>query len=504
MTQCSQRTPTEFGIWEQTAWETQQLRPPGRDNTGLTLEHCRLTWRPSPELIHQVPADLRIEFDVYRGSDGVRRFVPVGGFGPFIHHSWLVGLAILGLRHNLSNHQVFSYRAMKFTFDRGRAGREHLDRRFSAARDLYVRRTGRGGDITASLLPDNVGRTADGGGHSWSIRELTERGRTEAVAVGFRNPTNDRAIPYALTLAAEMNPLTGLDAAAARALISTALFDAGEETVPVDDRTIEDVAERLTVALQEHAAEPGQRFRAWFSGRHNNLVQSLARKAGFTELPREAVKAALLQLALRSYEYVAGCLSYFAQAVRNGLSEPLSAAERRTFDAMYLPQPYYGGLPLALLMERSDLLGPVLTRLWESPEDEQLIGALHRLLQIYAHLAPARRAADRRFADLRRAWRQRQADREAARTDQADGDENDESLLDRRALQDAARRLLLARREGCLECADTADWEIECELSSDGAVVVRVLCEQHDHEQEYRFTLEEMIAAVERGGEHTG
>ena len=61
-------------------------------------------------------------------------------------------------------------------------------------------------------------QTADGGGHSWSIRELTERGRSEAVAAGIPNPTNDRAIPYALTRAAEMNPLAGLSAAEARAV----------------------------------------------------------------------------------------------------------------------------------------------------------------------------------------------------------------------------------------------------------------------------------------------
>ena len=43
---------------------------------------------------------------------------------------------------------------------------------------------------------------------------------------------------------------------------------------------------------------------------------------------------------------------------------------------------------------------------------------------------------------------------------------------------------------------DSVDWEIECELSSEAAVVVRVICEQHDHEDEYRFTLDEVIAAV--------
>lgn len=501
MTQCNQQTPTEYGIWEQTAWEPHRLRPSGRNGASLDVEHCHLTWRASPELAGEVPADLCIQFDVYRGTDGVRRFVPVGGYGLFIHQAWSAGLAVLVRHRNLSNHDKFSYRALKFAFNRGRAGREHLDRRFSAARDLYVRKTGRGGDITASLLPDYVGRTADGGGHSWSIRELTARGREEAVAAGYCRPTNDRAIPYALTLAAEMNPLIGLDPEQTRRLLFSALFDAGEETVAVDDTTVDDVTERLIVALQEHADDHGDRFAAWYSGRNNNLVKSLAQKTGFTELPREEVKAALLQLAQRSYEYVAGCLSYFAQAVRQGLSEPLSAAEQRVFDAMYLPQACYGGMPLVLLLERGDMLGPVLTRLWETPDDERLIGALHRLLLIYAQLAPARRAADRRFKALRNALRGRRADRAAALADDAADEEAEESRLDRRRLDAAARRLLQASRAGCPQCTVSSDWEIECELSSDGAVVVYVDCESHDFEGEFRFTLEEIDDAVENGGE---
>lgn len=495
MTQDIYRWQTEFGVWEQTAWEPQQLRPPGRGNARVDVECCRLTWRSSPELIGQVPPDLCIEFGVYRGADGVRRFVPIGGYRPFIHNSWLVGLAILRRRRNLSNHEVLSYRAMKFAFDRGRAGREHLDRRFSAARDLYVRRTGRGGDITASLLPDYVGSTADGGGNSWSIRELTERGRAEAIAAGIINPTNDQAIPYALTQAAEMNPLIGLNSTDARALIFMALFDAGEETVAVDDTTIDDVAERLTVALQEHANDHGDRFTAWISGRNNNLVKTLAQKAGFPRLPRESVKAALLQLAQRSYEYIANCLSCFAQALRSDVREPLSAAERLTFDAIYLPQVCFGGLPLVLLLERGDLLGPVITRLWESPNDERLIGALHRLLHIYAQLAPARRAADRRFKELQRALRPQQVDRTAASTDQAT---NDDSLPERRLLQAATRRLLRTRREGCPECTDLLDWEIECEPNDDSSVIVHLTCEKHDFVNEYQVTLDDMIAAVNR------
>lgn len=501
MSQCIDRVQTRYGIWEQTDWEPVERRLADRGDTTIAVECCCLSWRPSPMLANDVPANRPIEFEVNRGVDGLRRLVPVHGYAPFIQDAWAAGVAILRHTRDLTKEELFSYRAMKLIFDRARAGREHLGRRFAASRDLYVRKTGRGGGITASLLPDYVGRTSEGAGHAWSIRELTERGRAEAVAAGICNPTSDRAIPYGLMRAAQMNPLMHLSQAEARGLICTALFDGSDESAGIDEATIDDVAERLLIACEEHGNDVWERFEAWFSGRNNNLVQSLARKAGFTKLPREVLKAALLQLGLRSYEYVAECLSLFAQTVPQGLRVPLSDAERRVFDAMYLPQTCYGGLPLVLLLERGDLIRLAVTRLWDAPHDARLVGALHRMLQIYADLAPARRAADRRFAELGRALEQAQAVPSGTQSRRLT---KTKCEFNRRQLERAARDLLKTRQDGCPHCAESADWQIDCELGGEAEVIMHVACEEHDFDGEFRVQLSDVITAVANGGGRAG
>ncbi|MBL9083045.1 MAG: hypothetical protein JNK76_14620 [Planctomycetales bacterium] len=496
MSQLVERRETTYGIWEETSPVAATLSPQGRGDA-VAVEQSRLTWRPSPAIAADVPVDFCIEFDVCGGPDGVRRFVPVDGYGPFTQKAWLAGLAIYRHARTLSNEQVFSYRMMKLIFDRVRSGREHLDRKFASSRDLFVRPTGRGGGITASLLPDYVGLTSDGAGHSWSIRELTRHGRDAAVEAGYENPTNDRAIAYGLMQAAEMNPSPPLDRTAAQMRVLTALFDAGEDSTAVEDAVIDDVVERLCMAVEEHGDDVWERFEGWYAGRNNNLVQSLARKSGFPRLSRAVVKAALLRLGLRSYEYFGVCLSYFARVVRDDLSEPLTADERRTFVGMYLPQDCYGGLPLVLLRERWTLIGPVAARLWESPTDERLIGALHRLLQIYSDMASTRRAADRRFAALRTAL---QPTRDMERPESsAQETEVEERQEEHRRLRAAVRRLLLARREGCPDCANGAAWELEMELVGDGEAVVDVTCREHTFDGEYRYEFAEILTAIEGG-----
>jgi hypothetical protein len=83
------------------------------------------------------------------------------------------------------------------------------------------------------------------------------------------------------------------------------------------------------------------------------------------------------------------------QNTLGGLPDPLNTAEFHVFNHTYRPQPYLGNLSLVLLVERCRSISPILAELWESPADEYLIGVLHRLLQMYAEMAPARRKVDR-------------------------------------------------------------------------------------------------------------
>lgn len=79
------------------------------------------------------------------------------------------------------------------------------------------------------------------------------------------------------------------------------------------------------------------------------------------------------------------------------LPTPLTYMERSIFSQMYQRQPYLGSFPLALVIDRSELLKPVLLLIWEKPLEKRLWQVLWRLLDYYAEMSAARREADRRF-----------------------------------------------------------------------------------------------------------
>lgn len=451
----------------------------------LLQDPYELTWRPSPALAANLPPNLAVTFYVVRGPDGLRRVIP-SDFQSLLDYGWLAGLEILRNYRSMSNDLVFSYRMMRFLFQRIRSGREHLDRSFNAARDLYVRTTGRGGRIGESLLPEYVGRTVAGGGHDWTIHELTKRGRQAARRDGVARPNRKHAIVYGLTVAAELNPLLNQTPEEVRRLVFASLLDPEATATPVSDAVVANVTERLCVAFEEHQRDTGARFQAWLAGSKNNLVQTLARKSGYTKLDRRIVKAALVHRGVESYDYVAQCLSMFGQAVRQGFSEPLNEAERRRFDALYLPQPAFGGLPLLLLWVRKDLLRNVLVRLWSEPDDEHLIGTLHRLLAIYGDLTPTRREADRRFKELPPESRG-----SAARS--CRGEAIAEAIEpENPRLRAAVESLIEVRRLGCLKCSSAAQGKITLDWSEDTQVQVEIACDRHGFRGNCAFEIDEL------------
>lgn len=457
----------------------------------LLRDPYELTWRPSPALAPNLPSDLAVTFHVVRGFDGLRRVLPID-FQGLLDDGWLAGLEIMRLSESMSDGHVFSYRVMRFLFQRIRAGREHLGRKFNASRDLYVREKGRGGEIRESLLPEYVGRTINGGGHVWSVHELTQAGRRAARQEGISRPNNRQAVVYGLTAAAELNPLLNRTSDEVRRLVFAALLDPEATAMPVSEAQIEDVSTRLCIAFEEHQRDTGTQFQAWLAGSNNNLVQTLARKARFPVLDRRIVKAALVRLGVQSYDYMTQCLSMFAQAVRQGFSEPLSEAERRRFDLLYLPRPEFGGLPLLLLWERKDLLRNVLIRLWSEPDDERLIGALHRLLAIYGDLTPTRREADRRFKELPPESRGSAAPSSGGEAVAA------EIRPESPELRAAVESLLEVRRLGCPNCSTASQGEIALEWAGDTQVDVVMTCERHDFRGTFCFEFAELRDELQR------
>lgn len=314
------------------------------------------------------------------------------------------------------------------------------------------------------------------------------------MAHGVGNPTSDEAIAAGLTLAAEMNPLWESDPERVRGLVYSALFDAGERPTSVTTAEVDDVIERLLVCFEEHGEQEWAPFREWFSGRRNNLVQTLARKSGYRRLSRETVKAALLQTGWRSYEYVTQCFGRFVCSVERTLEEPLSPLERHRFEAMYMPREYLGGLPLVLLLERSDFIQSVISRMWDEPDERHHVGTLHRLLATYATLAPARRAVDRRFKHLKRLVRQAE---ERGSEDEAEETASQESVDDLNRLNDIVAELMRRRGVICLGCRGaTTPWNASIDEMNDSTVHLTVECPEHDFENEYEVPLEEFLEIV--------
>src|SRR5262245_40777220 len=77
------------------------------------------------------------------------------------------------------------------------------------------------------------------------------------------------------------------------------------------------------------------------------------------------------------------------------LPVPLNETERRAFGRMHLRQLYFGGLPAVLLAERFPLLSPILTKVYEEPDNTTAVGVMHTLLGFYAQMAETRRRLDR-------------------------------------------------------------------------------------------------------------
>lgn len=362
----------------------------------LLVEQATYLWTPSIALEEDLPNGFQIAFDVSRYPDGLRRFAPDGGLNAFEPRAWLAGLAVLSASSGLSADYVFSYQAMHLVFGRAQHVQAHLDRAFCSPADLIVRRGGRGGGVEATILPESLGKDAAGRGQRWSVTRLLQEGRERAVSDGVTNCSQAQAIAYGLMVAAERNPLEVTDADA-ETLVRMALFDCEASGATPTQACLGQVQARLLAAIEKHQDDEQDDFDNWFRGGKSNLPKSLANQAKATggRLDLAAVQAALLELVWKSYRYEATCLNAFAQAFIQALPDPLSAEERNLFAQMYQPQPYLGGLPLALVSERSLLLRPVLLSIWTSPSDQKLWKVLWRLLQYYAEMISRRRRADR-------------------------------------------------------------------------------------------------------------
>ncbi len=224
---------------------TEELRfQDGRRAGGVAVvAHHRYSWRPPLDMQWRFPDGFVIEVDCKVRPDGMRTFLPFGGYESFIHNAFVAGLEILTELRRLGPWGHHSYCGMKLIFGAVRDMREHFNRSFNFVRDLYIRLPGRESRNERNVLPSDLGTTADGRRRKWSIRQLLECGREAARASGITRPATRQCIIYGLLAAARLNPLriTGKNL---QLLVRMALYDLPSGKRP-PRKLVNQVSERI-------------------------------------------------------------------------------------------------------------------------------------------------------------------------------------------------------------------------------------------------------------------
>jgi len=373
----------EFGAWKNRDLPT---------SFGLQgdVPHSVAIWRPDGEL--DLPINFTVQFECFRDSDGMRRFAPLDGYQSFLYRASLAGEALRFDPRLGCGPPRYEDQAMRLVFSAIRRWSEHFDRDFLHPQDLLISRSGRSVASDITVIPDSA-RLHETDDYPPSIAALLAAGSTAAVQDGILQVSQVHRVRYGLVALATAQPHR-VDDERARELVRSGLF---APTTPVSEDFIELVKQRLWAAIGEHLSDSPEDFNRWFFPGHGNLVARIAnqRRQPGGHLDHAQVRSAILEIGWRAYGYVTRCLAAFGESFLRSVDEPMTMEEERLFRAIYFPQPYFGGLPLLLLLERNNLIGPVIQQLWLDPTDTKQIGILHSLLSLYAEMVQHRRRADR-------------------------------------------------------------------------------------------------------------
>jgi len=375
------------------------------DHGGRPLRHVTSAiyeWTPAPELKGELPPSFTFRLRCITGSDGVRRFYPVGSLEEFIAQAFMVGLALLSTLKHLTPEQRHSYRTMYLLFQRVRRSKEHLGNNLLNATSLRISRVGRDLADEPSILPATVGLDQQGGGEPWSVDRFLAEGRQAARGAGIELPSEVDCVHYGLVAAAKLNPLI-IPSDRVSELVHQALYDEIPIDEPIQPEVVDAVIERTLAAMHHHLDEPAAEFDAWFSGPHASFVRQIAKRKLLPggQLDQVLVRSVLVDLGWQAYRYVADCIHTTMWAIERSIPEPLTEGERTFFDQMYLNQPHFGNLPLVLLVERFPFVQSIIWDILGSPDDQTAIAVLHRLLDYYGDMARRRRQVDRTIKQRR-------------------------------------------------------------------------------------------------------
>ncbi|HEY1600290.1 MAG TPA: hypothetical protein VGG64_11850 [Pirellulales bacterium] len=434
----------------------------------IVVRHERYTWTPPTDLrLGEAPDGGRITLDAFTGTNGIRRFLPRSeeGIAGYLARAFQAGHSLLARDLEFDRDSWNRYLLSKLLFDRMQHVQERVKRRFRSAGDLQIRTTQRAGVGFDDVLPDDIGLDLQGKGQRWGVDQLITEGRAAAGTDTLRSCTEAEAIAYGLLAAARQRPLQR-PTDKVSPLIRMALFDLSRSATSVSKAERDDVWQRFSRAVHSHRANEGTTFNDWFVGGHGNLVRSLANQAGGEELDVTVVRRALLDLGWQAYHVVGECVEAFAQSFAQALPDPLGTQEHAQFEAIFCQQEHFGGLPLVLLMDRSDLLKPIVLQLWDEGPSEELVGALHTVLAWHDVIASRRRETDR---VAKRSIRE-------VRVPVPEGTQQSSSDP---AVQNIFRHLFELHDVTCAACAGTLHGELSDDAVQGEPLTIIARCEVH-------------------------
>jgi hypothetical protein len=393
-------------------------------------------WRPSEELRDELPKGWMLLLGCESRKSGDRIFYPLDGpsgsagddqrssqpGANFIAQAFAGGLALLIKANFLTLQQRQSYRGMWLFYRRIRRTRDYLKREFAGYRDLILS----SGCVDNSLIDDvnkflNVrwrwaqkptvvpvayrvpkSSAADGAdreevrsgqlptSENIRVEEVVQIGSDAAVASGIANPTKAEQVQHGLIEIARRATHIPLEETPEQ-LVRRALFAPDLDEQMLVDCLQHPLTEAILNALVNHENDDDELFWPWFWGGHNSFVAQIAKNAKYSQA---TVRELLAALGCRALDYVGECIQGQMSVLAQAIDPPLNPREQATFNHMYVNQAYLGNLPAILLCDRWQFLQPVLTRIWEQPDDLSEIVTLHRALKLYAELVRERRSAD--------------------------------------------------------------------------------------------------------------
>jgi len=117
-------------------------------------------------------------------------------------------------------------------------------------------------DGKRDVLPEDIGRTAQGEGRRLNVTQLTKLGREAACEANHCKPTSNSAIKFGLNEAAKLDPLEA-EIEKVPALVKAALFDAESLGNTPSAELIEIVQRRFWVAVRAHQSDSTDSFYKW-------------------------------------------------------------------------------------------------------------------------------------------------------------------------------------------------------------------------------------------------